>query len=106
MKMILCALVVMLGAAALPAAEAIKKPILLVVSNHGELGDTGKPTGFFLSEAAHPWEVFRKAGYEVAIASPDGGLAPVDPKSFDLVDPANKAFWDEFGSEKGGVNGI
>jgi len=87
-------------------AEPAKKPILLVVSNHGDLGNTGKLTGFFLSEAAHPWEVFREAGYTVEIASPAGGFAPVDPKSYDLKDPANAAFWKEYGIEAGGRRGI
>jgi putative intracellular protease/amidase len=96
----------LLFTASLVHAEAAKKPILLVVSNHGDLGNTGKLTGFFLSEAAHPWEVFRKAGYTVEIASPAGGFAPVDPKSFDLKDPANEAFWKEYGIEAGGRRGL
>lgn len=40
------------------AQAADPKAILLVLTNHGELGDTGEPTGFFLSEAAHPYEIF------------------------------------------------
>jgi len=87
-------------------ARAEQKPILLVVTNHGELGKTGTPTGFFLSEAAHPREVFRKAGYPVEIASPNGGFAPVDPKSFDLKDFANRDFWEKFGSEESGRKGM
>lgn len=75
-----------------------KRPILLVLTNHAELGNTGKKTGFYLSEAAHPWEVFKKAGYEVKIASPKGGLAPLDPKSLDLNDAANAAFWEKYGN--------
>ncbi len=86
--------------------HAEQKPILLVLTNHGELGRIGKPTGFFLSEAAHPWEVFRKAGYPVVLGSPRGGFAPVDPKSFDLEDATNKKFWSEFGSRKGNLDGI
>lgn len=70
-----------------------KEPILIVVTNHGELGDTGVPTGYFLAEVAHPWHVFKEAGYEVEFASPEGGFAPMDPKSFDLEDPVNKALW-------------
>jgi putative intracellular protease/amidase len=68
-------------------------PILIVVTNHGELGDTGVPTGYFLSEVAHPWHVFTEAGHTVEFASPTGGFAPMDPKSFDLEDPVNKALW-------------
>jgi putative intracellular protease/amidase len=86
------------------AAE--KKPILLVLTNHGSLGKTGEATGFFLGEAAHPWEIFEAAGYAVRLASPLGGFAPVDPKSLDLNDPASAAFWKKFGAEKGGVRGV
>ena len=67
--------------------------ILLVVTNHGQLGDGDQSTGYFLSEVAHPWKVFKTAGYEVDFASPRGGFAPMDPKSFDLEDPVNKQFW-------------
>ncbi|MEM8875068.1 MAG: type 1 glutamine amidotransferase domain-containing protein [Planctomycetota bacterium] len=66
--------------------------VVIVLTNHAELGDTGQPTGFFLSEAAHPWQVFIEAGYDVIIASPEGGLAPIDPKSLDTDDAANAAF--------------
>ncbi len=99
-------LLLFLALAAPFVAWAEQKPILLVVTNHGELGNTGKPTGFFLSEAAHPWEVFREAGYPVQLASPRGGFAPVDPKSFDLKDTANETFWKKFGSEEGDRKGI
>lgn len=103
---IVAAMLGMAGAGLAMGAEE-KRPILLVLSNHGQLGDTGKATGFFLSEASHPWEVFRKAGYEVKLGSPDGGFAPVDPKSFKLDDPANGAFWKEYeGGPKSGTEGI
>ncbi|MBK1833938.1 type 1 glutamine amidotransferase domain-containing protein [Roseibacillus ishigakijimensis] len=74
--------------------------ILLVLTNHGELGDTGKKTGFYLSEAAHPYQVFTEAGHEVILASPQGGSAPLDPKSLKLDDPANETFWKKFGNAK------
>ena len=70
------------------------KQILIVVTNHGEMGDTEAPTGYFLSEVSHPWHVFTEAGYRVDFASPLGGFAPMDPKSFDLEDPVNRIFWD------------
>ena len=77
------------------ASAATKdKQILIVVTNHGEMGDTGAPTGYFLSEVSHPWHVFTEAGYRVDFASPLGGFAPMDPKSFDLEDPVNRIFWD------------
>jgi putative intracellular protease/amidase len=80
------------------SALAEKAPILLVLTNHAELGDTGKLTGFFLSEAAHPYEVFTQNGNPVTLASPEGGFAPLDPKSFELKDEANAAFWEQFGN--------
>lgn len=86
---------VFVSTSALMAAE---KQILIVLTNHSALGETGKKTGFFLSEASHPWEVFKKAGYQVKLASPKGGFAPLDMKSHDLKDEANKQFWAEFGS--------
>lgn len=66
--------------------------ILFVLTNHDELGDTGDPTGFFLSEAAHPYQVLREAGYEIDFVSPQGGAVPIDPSSHDLDDEANAAF--------------
>lgn len=75
------------------SVSALAKPILIVVTNHGDMGDTVQPTGYFLSEVSHPWHVFREAGYEVEFASPLGGLAPMDPKSFDLSDPINEELW-------------
>lgn len=91
---------------AVSAQGADKKPILLVLTNNAKLGDTGKTTGFFLSEAAHPWEVFHAAGYPVQLASPGGGFAPVDPKSLDLKDAANAAFWKEYGGKDGAGEGV
>jgi putative intracellular protease/amidase len=75
------------------------KSVLLVLTNHAELGDTGRKTGFYLSEAAHPYEVFTTSGLEVTLASPEGGVAPVDPKSFKLDDDANASFWKKFGND-------
>ena len=75
------------------------KSILLVLTNHAELGDTGKKTGFYLSEAAHPYKVFGDEEQLVTIASPKGGFAPIDPKSMDLDDEANKSFWEKYGNK-------
>ncbi|WP_224985097.1 type 1 glutamine amidotransferase domain-containing protein [Geomonas agri] len=55
--------------------------ILLVVTSHDKLGDTGEKTGFWLEELAAPYYVFRDAGAKITIASPRGGMPPVDPKS-------------------------
>jgi len=71
--------------------KADKPKILFVLTNHDQKGDTGKKTGFFLSEAAHPWDVL-KDKYVIDFVSPKGGKAPVD--GFDLSDPVNKEFWD------------
>lgn len=79
----------------LGTSSAWAKSVLIVVTNHGDMGNTGDPTGYFLSEVTHPWHVFTQAGYDVEFASPLGGLAPMDPKSFDLSDPINKEFWHE-----------
>ncbi|MFI4882282.1 MAG: type 1 glutamine amidotransferase domain-containing protein [Phycisphaerales bacterium JB064] len=70
--------------------------VLLVLTNHGELGDTGEPTGFYLSEAAHPWHVFDDAGWAVVLASPEGGEAPIDPRSLENVDEEGEAFLKKF----------
>jgi putative intracellular protease/amidase len=57
--------------------------ILMVLTSHGKLGDTGKQTGFWLEEFAAPYYVFKDAGAEVTLASPLGGQPPLDPKSDD-----------------------
>lgn len=66
--------------------------ILIVLTNHNKLGNTGKKTGFYLDEVAHPYAVFTKAGFEVDFVSPTGEEAPIDPKSYNLNDPLNKKF--------------
>src|ERR1700750_183096 len=55
--------------------------ILMVLTSHDQLGNTGKKTGFWLEEFAAPYYVFRDAGADVTIASPQGGQPPLDPKS-------------------------
>lgn len=55
--------------------------ILIVLTSHDRLGDTGKPTGFWLEEFAAPYYVFGDAGVEMTLASPKGGQPPIDPKS-------------------------
>lgn len=70
----------------------MKRKILFVVTSHDKKGNTGEPTGFYLSEVSHPWDVLVNAGYEIDFVSPKGGKAPVD--GFNLSDPINKKFWD------------
>ena len=55
--------------------------ILMVLTSHDQLGDTGRKTGFWLEELAAPYYAFRDAGAEVVLASPRGGQPPLDPKS-------------------------
>ena len=55
--------------------------ILMVLTSHSELGNTGKKTGLWLEEFAAPYFVFRDAGADIALASPQGGQPPIDPKS-------------------------
>jgi putative intracellular protease/amidase len=55
--------------------------ILMVLTSHDRLGDTGKKTGFWLEELAAPYYVFKDAGAEIVLASPKGGQPPLDPKS-------------------------
>jgi putative intracellular protease/amidase len=55
--------------------------ILMVLTSHDQLGDTGRKTGFWLEEGAAPYFVFRDAGIQLTLASPKGGQPPIDPKS-------------------------
>ncbi|MBB5801877.1 putative intracellular protease/amidase [Saccharothrix ecbatanensis] len=63
-----------------------RKKILIALTSHERLGDTGRSTGFYLPEAAHPWRVFTEAGYEVDLVSVRGGNPPRDG-----VDPSDAA---------------
>lgn len=55
--------------------------VLMVLTSHDTLGDTGKKTGFWLEELAAPYYAFKDAGAEITLASPLGGRPPLDPKS-------------------------
>ena len=65
--------------------------ILFVASSHGKLGDSGRKTGYYLSEVTHPWSVLGDE-YDIDVVSPKGGRPPVD--GFDLNDAINRKFWD------------
>jgi putative intracellular protease/amidase len=67
--------------------------ILIALTSHDRLGDTGRSTGFYLPEAAHPWKVFTDAGYDVDLVSVRGGKPPVD--GADTSDPIQRAFLDD-----------
>ena len=68
--------------------------ILMVLTSHDRLGDTGEKTGFWLEEFAAPYYVFKDAGAELVLASPHGGQPPLDPKSDapDAQTPATERF--------------
>lgn len=55
--------------------------ILMILTSHEQLGDTGRKTGFWLEEFAAPYYVFKDAGAQLTLASPNGGQPPLDPKS-------------------------
>ncbi|TCQ04059.1 type 1 glutamine amidotransferase domain-containing protein [Sphingomonas sp. PP-CC-3A-396] len=55
--------------------------ILIVLTSHADLGDTGRKTGFWLEELAAPYYVFKDAGVDITLASPAGGQPPLDPSS-------------------------
>jgi putative intracellular protease/amidase len=68
--------------------------VLMVLTSHDRLGNTGKPTGFWLEEFASPYYVLRDASVDITLASPKGGQPPVDPKSDEpgAQTPAMKRF--------------
>jgi putative intracellular protease/amidase len=55
--------------------------VLIVLTSHDQLGDTGRKTGFWLEELAAPYYAFQDAGAKIVLASPEGGQPPLDPKS-------------------------
>lgn len=69
--------------------------ILIVLTSHSDLGNTGKKTGFWVEEFATPYYVLADAGVEITIASPKGGQPPVDPKSelADAQTPSTERFY-------------
>lgn len=70
----------------------MSQKVLIVLTSHDTLGNTGKETGFYLSEVSHPVEVFDRAGLKVEYVSPKGGKAPMTGS--DRTDPINAAFLD------------
>lgn len=67
-------------------ANSGSNKILIVLTSHTELGNTGKKTGFWLPELTHPYYEFTEAGLQVDVASIEGGMAPVDSKAFEEED--------------------
>lgn len=62
-------------------SQNTSKHILMVLTSHAELGNTGQKTGFWIEEFATPYYAFIDAGVNVSLASPAGGQPPIDPKS-------------------------
>ncbi|CAK9098544.1 Glutathione-independent glyoxalase HSP31 (Glyoxalase 3 homolog 1) (Heat shock protein 31) [Durusdinium trenchii] len=71
------------------------KKVLLVLTSNDKLGEGGDQTGWYLPELAHPFEVFSKAGFAMTLASPKGGVAPIDLGSVDASkeDIVSVEFW-------------
>ena len=61
--------------------------ILIVLTSHSKLGNTGHKTGFWIEEFAAPYYTLKDAGAEIVLASPNGGQPPIDPKS---AEPENQ----------------
>ncbi len=80
--------------------------ILMVLTSHDKLGDTGKKTGFWLEEFAAPYFAFKDAGADLTIVSPKGGQPPLDPKSdeADAQTDATKRFKADTAAQKALAN--
>lgn len=76
---------------------SVTKRILHVVSNVGHFGDPTHPTGLWLSELTHAWDVFNMSGYEQVIVSPAGGQSPLEPRAlkWPLLDSSARAWRDD-----------
>lgn len=73
------------------------KKVLFVLTSHDDLGDTGLKTGFWIEEFAAPYYLLKDKGFEIVLATPKGGQAPIDPKSneADFQTPATVRFNDD-----------
>lgn len=76
--------------------------LLMVLTSHADLGDTGEKTGFWVEEFAAPYYAFKEAGIEITLASPKGGQAPIDPKSelADFQTPATARYYADADCQK------
>src|SRR4051794_8485156 len=70
---------------------------IFVLTSTSQMGSTGKATGWYLPEAAHPWEVLGQAGWAIDFVSPAGGYAPMT--GVDSSDPTQSAFLEIFGAK-------
>lgn len=71
--------------------------VLIVLTSHSQMGQTDKPTGFWLAELTHPYYVIKDAGFDITVASIKGGVAPIDPRSLDTTDQVNQRFLKDAG---------
>lgn len=69
--------------------------VLMVLTSHSEMGDSGKKTGYWLAEFTHPYYAIADAGYEIDVVSIEGGMAPIDSRSLDHSDPTNSRFFED-----------
>jgi putative intracellular protease/amidase len=78
-----------------PTPRSDMRPVLIVLTSHGQKGSTGQATGYYLSEVTHPLAVLHEAGLVVEFASILGGEPPVD--GLDLNDAVNARYWADEG---------
>ena len=78
------------------------KKILMVLTSHADLGNTGEKTGFWVEEFAAPYYAFKEAGMQITLASPLGGQPPIDPKSEmeAFQTPATVKYFDDTATQK------
>ncbi|MBW3660219.1 MAG: type 1 glutamine amidotransferase domain-containing protein [Gemmatimonadetes bacterium] len=69
--------------------EPLDTRILVVVTSHDAV-DEENPTGVWLEEFARPYDAFVAQGYTVEVASPRGGVVPIDPSS----EPEDAGEWE------------
>ncbi|MDO6425864.1 type 1 glutamine amidotransferase domain-containing protein [Thalassotalea sp. 1_MG-2023] len=83
-----------------------KQKVLMVLTSHDKLGDTGEKTGFWIEEFAAPYYAFKEAGVDITLASPLGGQAPIDPnsESEDAQTPATVKYYDDAAAQSAVAN--
>src|SRR5687768_6668529 len=74
-------ILVALAASCRQGETSMEKRALIVITSNDRLGDTGKKTGWYLSEVTHVYYPLVEAGFTVDFASPRGGAAPMDESS-------------------------
>ena len=76
------------------SAVNVALKVLIVVTSHSQLGNTGKLTGYYLPEVAHPYAALVEKGISVDFASPLGGAAPLDANSVKADDKVSREFFE------------